>query len=136
VTPSYPAPTWAHIDAFCRADRWDEVRETDHVHWEKLLPSGEVLRTHRSFASDKPISQGRFGVILREQLKVSRDEFWRAIETREPVDRPVELDEPEKEYPAWVVLGLGKYGIHEARVRAMSPEEAEKLLQEKWASQS
>lgn len=136
MTSAHPAPTWAHIDDFCRADEWMEVRETDHVHWEKLLPSGEVLKTHRSFASDKAISPGRFGVILREQLKVSRDAFWQAIDTGKPVDRPVELEEEAPEYPAWVVFGLAKYGVREEEIRKMTPEEAEKLLAEKWASPS
>jgi len=134
VTASHPAPTWAHIEAFCNADEWQEVRETDHVHWEKVLPSGEVLKTHRSFAADKAISLGRFSLILREQLKVSREEFWRAIETGNPVDRPVELDEQPPEYPAWVIWGLRGYGITEDQVRQMSPAEAEAPLHARWAT--
>jgi hypothetical protein len=133
VSPSYPAPSWGHIDAFCAADGWSQVRETDHVHWEKVLPSGETLKTHRSMAADKPIKPNLFGLILREQLRVNREQFWTAIETGRPVERPVELDEGPPEYPAWVLFGLAKYGHDEERVRQMTPTEAERLLQELWS---
>lgn len=136
MTASYPTPTWADIEAFCNADQWLEVRETDHVHWEKTLPSGEVLKTHRSFAANKDISPGRFSLIIREQLKVKREEFWNAIHTGEPVDRPVELEEQPAEYPAWVVWGLKRFGVSEEETRALSAEEAEALLRENWASPS
>ena len=136
MTPSHPAPTWGHIDAFCAADGWDQVRETDHVHWEKVLPTGETLQTHRSMAANKPIRSNIFGVILREQLRVNREQFWTAIETGTPVDRPVKLEEAPPEYQAWVVFSLAKFGYDEDRVRQMTPEEAEALLQELWSRPS
>jgi len=133
MTGSFPTPTWGHIDAFCNADGWSQVRVTDHYHWEKVLPSGELLKTHRSMAADKVIKPGVFGAILRDQLKVSKAEFWQAIETGKPVDRPVDLDEPAAEYPAWVVFGLARFGYSEDDVRAMTPTDAEALLHEKWS---
>lgn len=129
----YPAPTWADIDAFRKADGWTEVGTTDHVQWEKVLPSGEVLKTHRSFASNKVIKPNRFGVILRDQLSVSRQEFWEAVNSGTPVDRPVVLDDAPPEYPAWVIWGLKKYGYSEKDVRKMTPEDAEALL---WGKRS
>ena len=80
-------PTWAQIERFCRIDDWREVRRTGHVHFEKVLPDGTVLRTHRSFSSRKTMSPGRFVAILRYQLHVSEEQFWRVLETRKPVDR-------------------------------------------------
>ncbi len=80
-------PTWAQVERFCRIDGWREVRRTGHVHFEKLLADGTLLRTHRSHASRKTMSPGRFKAILRHQLRVGEDEFWRAIETGEPVER-------------------------------------------------
>jgi hypothetical protein len=133
VTGSYPAPTWGDIDAFCRADEWEQIRESDHVHWEKTLPTGEVLRTHRSLAANKAISPNVFGLILREQLKVSKHEFWEAVNSGKPVDRPVPLDEAPVEYPAWVVAGLAKFGYSADEVRAMTPDEAEALLIQAWS---
>ena len=80
-------PTWAQVESFCQIDGWHEVRRSGHVHFEKVLPGGTLLRTHRSFASRKTMSPGRFKAILRYQLLVTEEQFWRALETREPVDR-------------------------------------------------
>src|SRR6188472_1031507 len=90
VTNPPRTPTWAEIEEFCGIDGWTLVRETDHAFFQKVLPSGEVLETHRSFSSNKTMSQGRFGVILRTQLRVTRTEFWHALQTGEPVERPSE----------------------------------------------
>lgn len=135
MTAGYPAPTWGAIDAFCKADGWTEVGTTDHVHWEKTLPSGMVLSTHRSLAANKAIRPNIFATILRDQLMVNKAEFWAAIDTGEPVNRPVDpLEEAPSEYPLWVLMGLAKFGIHEEEVRQMTPDEAAALLQGKWAS--
>lgn len=134
MTAGYPVPTWGHIDAFCSADGWVQVRTTDHVHWEKTLHGGEVLSTHRSLAADKAIGPNVFATILRDQLRVNKAEFWMAINTESPVDRPVDpLEEAPPEYQLWVLMGLAKFGIHEEEVRQMTPEEAEALLHKKWA---
>lgn len=134
MTAGYPVPTWGDIDAFCQADGWLQVRTTDHVHWEKTLQSGEVLSTHRSLAADKTIGPNIFAKILRDQLRVNKAEFWTAIGGGKPVDRPVDPLEPgPPEYQLWVLMGLAKFGIHEEKVRQMTPEEAEALLHRKWA---
>ena len=80
-------PTWAQVERFCRIDGWREVRRTGHVHFEKVLADGTVLRMHRSFASRKTMSPGRFRAVLRHQLRVTEEQFWRVLETRKPVDR-------------------------------------------------
>ncbi len=80
-------PTWAEIERFCWIDGWHEVRRSDHVFYEKVLPDGIVLRTHRSFSSRKTMSPGRFKAILRYQLRVTEEQFWQALDTRSPVDR-------------------------------------------------
>lgn len=80
-------PTWAQIERFCRIDGWHEVRRSDHVFYEKVLPDGIVLRTHRSFSSRKTMSPGRFKAILRYQLRVTEAQFWEALDTRSAVDR-------------------------------------------------
>ena len=80
-------PTWAQVERFCVVDGWSEVRRSDHVFFEKVLPDGTVLRTHRSFSSRKTMSPGRFKAILRYQLLVTEEQFWQALETRRPVDR-------------------------------------------------
>ena len=73
-------PTWAQIERYCRKDGWAEVRRSGRIFFEKVLGDGTVLRTHRSFSSRKSMSPGRFKAILRHQLKVSEEEFWRVLE--------------------------------------------------------
>ena len=132
MSSGYPAPAWHHIDEFCAADQWTAVRSTDHVVWEKVLRTGEVLRTQRSFARQKTIGENLFRKILRDQLKVGVADFWRAIQSGEPVDRPVPTVEAPPEYPAWVLFGLAKYGYDHERVRReMTPQEAQALLEQK-----
>lgn len=80
-------PTWAQVERFCKIDGWTERRQSDHVFFEKVLPDGTVLRTHRSFSSRKTMSPGRFKAILRHQLRVTSGEFWRALETKRAVER-------------------------------------------------
>jgi hypothetical protein len=134
TVPRRPA-TWDEIEAFCQADGWSQVRVTDHIHWEKRLPSGELLQTHRSFGGG--MSQDLFSLILREQLKVNRGEFWRVLAEGGPAQRPSVPPEPEPStYPAWVVDGLLKQGLTEAAIREMTPDEAQALLYEKWSGQS
>lgn len=134
MTGSFPTPTWGDIDRFCKADEWESRETTDHVRWEKVLPTGEFLATHRSLAASKTIKPGVFGTILRTQLKVSREEFWRAIDTGKPVDRPVELEPQVPVYPAWLLVELRKYGVYEDEIRTMTPAEAEELLWKKRSS--
>jgi hypothetical protein len=57
------------------------------------FPDGRTLQTDISHDRSSTISAGLFGMILREQLEVSRTEFWEAIRTGEPVDRPVPTDD-------------------------------------------
>lgn len=80
-------PTWAEVETFCRIDGWSEIRRTSHVHYEKVLAGGVVLRTHRSFASRKTMSPGRFKAVLRYQLRVTEAQFWEALDSGQPVDR-------------------------------------------------
>lgn len=80
-------PTWGEVERFCRIDGWREVRRSGHVFYEKVLADGTMLRTHRSFASRKTMSPGRFRAILRHQLRVTEREFWSALETNEPAER-------------------------------------------------
>ena len=127
-------PTWGEIEAFCQIDGWIQERTTKHVFWRKTLPSGEVLETHRSLAANKSMSHDVFGVILRSQLKVSRADFWRALETGEPVVRPSDEADPEPQIETWVFFGLLKQGLTEEEIRALAPEDARRLLHERWAT--
>ena len=72
-------PTWGEIERYCRLDGWRESRRSGHVFFEKVLPDGTVLQTHRSLSKRKTMSRGRFRAILRYQLRVSEGEFWQVL---------------------------------------------------------
>ena len=131
------APSWDEIEEFCRIDEWVFVRSTDHTFWQKVLPSDEVLETHVSFVGNKTMSPGRFGAILREQLRATKAEVWTALQTKKPVDRPSPLDDdPVVTHEGWVVMGLLNQGIRQEEIEALSPDEARALLVEKWSEQT
>lgn len=134
MTPPKRPATSAELEEFCRIDGWEQIRETDHVFWQKVLASGEVLQTHRSFSAGRTSSQNVFALILREQLQVGRDAFWKALRTGKPVDRPVPRDEAPPAYPGWVVHGLLGQGVTEAQIREWTPEKAQARLEELWAT--
>jgi hypothetical protein len=127
-------PSWGQVELFCRIDGWQEVRRTDHVFFEKTLADGTVLRTHRSLASGKTMSAGRFKAILRDQLRVSANDFWRALETGEAVPRPSEPPTADPGLPAYLVRVL-KTELHlsEPEIAKLEPSEAERLVHEQWS---
>lgn len=122
-------PAWAEIEAFCRADGWTEVRSTDHVQWEKVLRN-ETLRTHRSFASDKTMSPGRFSSILKLQLKVTEEQFWETLRTGKPARRPSPGPLPEPvALPLWLHHALvAEVGMAEDDLQGLAVDQAQKTI--------
>lgn len=130
-------PSWDEVEAFARADRWRHNRESGHAQWEKLLPGGVLLQLPMSRGGDKTMSPGRFRQILRDQLKVTREQFWDAIRTGEPVDRSAPTEEPTVQHPVWVMSVLvNDLHMSAAEIEALSPEEAEALVHEHWGRPS
>lgn len=131
MTPSRP-PTWREFERFLAIDGWVEVRRTGHVFYEKVLPGGEILQTHRSLAGDKSMSKGRLRQILAIQVQASVSEFWRALATGEPVPRPSPRPEP---VPAtltlWLAIALEReLGIEQSEVEGLDRRAAQALLDE------
>jgi hypothetical protein len=80
------------------------------------------------------MSPGLFGSILRNQLEVSKEEFWECVQTGRPVDRPVPLDEGPVEHEAWVVAVLtGDLHMSAEEIEALSSEEAQQLVHDYWS---
>ena len=139
MTPA--APSWADVEKFLRIDGWRQIaagerggRRQAHIFFEKLLPDGRLLQTHISHDRSKKISPGRFGTILREQLEVSRADFWEAIRSGEPVARPVETEEAAVEHDAWVIAVLvGELHMGAAEIQGLSEDQAMRLVHEHWA---
>lgn len=136
------SPSWGDVEEFLAADGWRQIpaserggRRQPHIFFEKELADGRMLQTHISHDRSATISPGRFGAILRAQLEVSRAEFWEAIQTGEPVDRPVEVDEEAPvEHEAWVVAVLvGELHMSAELIEALSQEQAVQLVHEHWS---
>lgn len=135
------APTWGEVEEFLRIDGWRKITKRErggtrsrHVFFEKVLDDGRVLQTHISQSRQKTMSPGRFGSVIREQLEVSREQFWEAISSKSPVERPTEVDERPVEHEAWVVRVLvGELHVTPKDVAALSPEEGQKLVEDHWS---
>jgi hypothetical protein len=140
VTPN--SPSWADVEQFLDVDGWRQIpagerggRRQSHIFFEKLLPDGRLLQTHISHDRSKAISPGRFGTILREQLEVSRADFWEAIRSGEPVARPVDTDDDATiEHDSWVIAVLvGELHMSAEQIEALSEQEAVELVHRHWA---
>jgi hypothetical protein len=137
VTPN--APSFDQIEQFLKADRWTEVsgrpgHGAGHRVFEKVLAGGEVLTTHISHAGKKGPGPGRFGEMLREQFRTNRKDFWKAIETGEPVPRPAPVETPVSAPEAWQVnVLLRQIGIEPEALKGMSAERAQQLIEAHWA---
>jgi hypothetical protein len=125
-------PTWSQVEAFCRKDGWEEIRETDHVFYRRVLENGTVLETHRSFSTKKTMRGDRFALILRTQLRVSAADFWASLRSGRPAPRSTAppRDAPPL-LPAWLVRALEREaGQTEAEIAELDEEKARRLLDE------
>lgn len=134
-------PRWSDLRRFCELDGWEERGRTrsgtgDHFRYRKLLSDGRVLRTKASHGNDEIGDASLWRHILRDQLELeSEDQFREVLRTEKPVVRTHEAvpspDAPS--IPAWVVSGLLSAGVPEPDVRALSAEDAQRLLEELWS---
>lgn len=69
-------PTFGDLKRYCEKTGWVLVRNTDHWYYEKLLPDGTLLRTRVSHAVHREIPRGLWSKILKNQLRISEEEFW------------------------------------------------------------
>lgn len=139
MTPD--APTWAEIERFLKIDRWTRLSASsrggssqDHIFYEKLLDSGELLQTHISHSAAKRPSSGRFAAILRDQMKVSREDFWRALRDGVPVDRPCREASTPPEHDAWVLAVLTR-DLHMTaeQVASLDVDAAREMVLARWS---
>lgn len=140
MTPN--SPSSGDLEQFLNADGWRQIparerggKRESHVFFEKQLADGRTLQTHISHDRSATISAGRFGSILREQLEVSRAEFWEAIRSGQPVDRPVAIDEEQTvEHEPWVIEVLvGKLYMGPEEIENLSEQAAIDLVHEFWS---
>lgn len=72
-------PKYRDLKRYCEKNGWVLIRDTDHWYYEKTLANGTVLQTKNSHAVHKEIPSHLWKLILKKQLKISGDEFWRNI---------------------------------------------------------
>jgi hypothetical protein len=139
MTPD--APTWGEVEKVLQADGWTRLPASSrgglsekHIFFEKLLDSGELLQTHISHSRRGRPSPGRFGLILREQIKVSRAQFWEALRSGEPVARPAPVEaEQQVEHEAWVIAVLaGELHMTVEQIEVLNVEQARQLVLDHW----
>jgi len=138
---SWPQPTRADHDRFCRTEGWRRVRDargrtgTHHVTYELDLPDGRVLRTRISHPPDRTdYGPKLWSHILRDQLDVPEARFWACVHDGVVPDRgrpsvragslPAEL----------VHLLRSRAGLSDAEVAGLSRQQAIDRLTQHWSS--
>ena len=135
----WPQPTCQDHDKFCGIGGWTPVRDargrtgTHHVTYELNLPDGRILRTRISHPPDRTTyGSSLWSHILRDQLAVSEEEFWRCVGDGFKPDRGVP-EAPPQALPADLVhLLLTRVGLSDSEVAAMSKAEAVERLNRYW----
>ncbi|OMH25196.1 cytotoxic translational repressor of toxin-antitoxin stability system [Tersicoccus phoenicis] len=128
---------------FCEIEGWQQRKTatgksgTHHVNYEFTLPDGRILITRISHPRDRT----DYGVsiwahILREQLHVDDEEFWRCVDDGVPPQRG-RPPAPTETIPVAVVRTLiDQAKIPEAEVRSMTRAEALQRLNDFYSGLS
>jgi hypothetical protein len=72
-------PKFRDQKKYCEKNGWVMIRNTDHWYYEKVLADGTLLQTKVSHAVHKEIPSNLWKLILKKQLKISEDEFWKNL---------------------------------------------------------
>ena len=126
-------PTYADLKRFCAVDGWydrDAQRGAatgDHFRYGRVLRDGTRLRTRVSHGSGSIRDPATFKDILRDQLRVTEEQFWLAVEKGVAPQRPGDAapEPPGLGIPHDLVSNLvRKAGCSLEEVRGMSKSEA------------
>lgn len=139
-------PTYAEHRRFCEVDGWEDKDakskkpKGDHHRYVKVLPDGTPLYTRVSHGTGEYRSPSFWSSILRDQLQVTQDQFWEAVDKGVPPVRASQVPDPSppagKPIPM-ELLQILRYaaGIPLAEIAAMTLEEAEGARREWEESQ-
>jgi hypothetical protein len=125
-------PTYAQHRRFCEVEGWQDKdklagrRKGDHHRYVLTLATGEQLYTRVSHGSGSYHDHSLWSAILREQLRVTAEDFWACVDHGRLPPRPVaDRSTPANAIPGQLAWQLIKRaGIPEAVVRSMTKEEA------------
>lgn len=68
-------PKFHDLKRYCENSGWVLIRDTDHYHYETVLPNSVVLKTKVSHVLHKEIPRHLWERILKRQLQVTEAEF-------------------------------------------------------------
>jgi hypothetical protein len=127
-------------ETFVTIEGWERVRNargtrgSHHTTYELVTPNAEILRTRISHPADRTTyGADLWSHILRDQLKVTNDEFWRCIDDKVTPDRGTR-PRPPTALPVQIVYQLiHTVGVPEAEVARMSRAEAISRLNDYWS---
>jgi hypothetical protein len=123
--------TFGDLQTFVERDGWAEepnlargrARTGDHRRYRKELPDGTILRTKVPHGPRDEIGMDLFKHILRDQLRVTEEQFWAVIHRHPSAEETNAPQAPT--IPGWLVQRLiFTVGLPEDAVRAMTAEEA------------
>jgi hypothetical protein len=139
---SWPAPTRADHEKFCRAEGWTRVRNATggrvqhHATYELALPDGRILRTRISHPPDRSTyGASMWSHILRDQMDVSESDFWACVQDSALPARssaPIVAREPIPVQVAYALI----HTVHlsDAEVGSMTKEQAIERLTAFWTT--
>lgn len=137
----HPAPDRERHDDFCAFEGWLLVHGSTgkpvqhHRTYELVIPSGDILRTRISKPVDRTTySASMWAAILRDQLKVTNDEFWDCVQNKVLPDRGGAVSEPNpKALPLHVLNELvDRVGMKPEDAIKLSLEEALERMNKYW----
>lgn len=120
------SPGWLEEPNLARGKR----TTGDHKRYSKVLPDGTRLRTKVSRHPREGIGEDLFRRILRDQLRVTEQEFWAVVRNRKtrgvgPDVSPPNMGPVVPGIPGWLVTCLiDVAGVAEDDVLSLTPAEA------------
>ena len=139
----HPAPDRERHDDFCVFEKWEIVHGSTgkpvqhHRTYELVIPSGDILRTRISKPIDRTTySASMWSAILRDQLKVTNDEFWNCVQNKVLPDRGGSAPAPNpKALPLHLINELvERVGIAPEDAIALTLEDALERINEYWTA--
>jgi hypothetical protein len=133
----HPAPTREHHEKFCVAEGWTRVTDargravSHHATFTFATPQGDILRTRISHPIGRETyAPSMWAHILRDQLRVSADEFWTCVLDDVLPERGVPTV-PDTALPLPLVARLVReLGLSRAEIAKLSAEGARALLEQ------
>lgn len=126
---------------FCTNEGWTEVRNArgkstqHHITYELALVDGRILRTRVSRpANTNTYGKNLWAHILRDQLDVTSEDFWRCVDSKILPSRGKTVEPPDA---IFLPAGLAYQLVHtlhlsNEQIAGLTLDEAVQLMREFW----